>query len=299
MLSAAAACLLLATAPAFSAEPEPVAASGASAADNQTSSDEAEMGETAGMAMAQGSGEHPVNWVEFVARDHARGVKFFQDVFGWEMTPFMDGYTTFMTPNGFAGGINSQQADQPLRLFTYIQVPSVDEALASAEAAGATIAVPKMVIDEASGKGIGFFVDPAGVITGVADMQMEISDSPTPFGETKPKNNSICSLELYGGDFEKTKAFYGELFGWGCAEDPAMPGFMSFNPGLGLSGVFQNHTPAAHSMVYIWVDDVKAASEKIVAAGGKMFGEPMSMPGFGTFAYFTDTEGATHGLISH
>lgn len=248
------------------------------------------------MMLPQGSGQHPINFIEFVARDLARAEAFYQQAFGWEVSRWSEGYGLFGDSAGMRGGINAARPEQPLRPFIYLRVDDVNGALAQTTAAGCATVVEKMVIDEQSGGGIAFFTDPAGVITGLSDIEMQNLPSPNPFGAEKPLGNSICSLELYGGDFAKTKEFYTGLFGWACNE--TMPGFMAFGPGRGLGGVFQSHTPQAHSVAYIWADDIGAALERIVAAGGRQEGQPQSVPGLATFAYFWDTEGCMHGLMA-
>ena len=41
----------------------------------------------------------------------------------------------------------------------------------------------------------------------------------------------------------------------------------------------------------IAVDDVKRSAAKVTAAGGKMLGEPMEIPGVGRYVSFVDSEG--------
>jgi predicted enzyme related to lactoylglutathione lyase len=41
----------------------------------------------------------------------------------------------------------------------------------------------------------------------------------------------------------------------------------------------------------IAVDDIKRSSEKVAAAGGKVLGEPMEIPGVGRYVSFVDSEG--------
>jgi predicted enzyme related to lactoylglutathione lyase len=105
----------------------------------------------------------------------------------------------------------------------------------------------------------------------------------------------LSSIELYGGDFAAVKSLFGDILGWGLLN--AMPQYMMFDPGGGIGGVFQSHTAVAKSMPYIYVEDVQAKIAEIEAAGGKRVGEPMAMPGMGTFGYFTDPNGIGMGLI--
>lgn len=248
------------------------------------------------VSMPQGSGEHPINWVEFVARDLERASSFFGRVFDWPLHDFSENYRTFVDSSGFAGGINAGRPEQPLRSFVYIRVGDVTAALEKCAQAGGEILVPKTLIDEESTGGIGFFKDPSGVIMGLSDIEMHNIPTPTPFGPDKPRHGSLCGAEFYGGDFELTRPFYSELFGWAFHE--TMPGYMNFGPGRGISGVFQGHTPAAHTVLYVWVDDMADTIARIKANGGTLMCEPMAAPGYGTFAYYTDSEGAMQGLIA-
>jgi predicted enzyme related to lactoylglutathione lyase len=72
---------------------------------------------------------------------------------------------------------------------------------------------------------------------------------------------------------------------------------MMFDPGESIGGVFQGHTPVATSMPYIYVTDVPARLAEIVAAGGESLGDPMAVPGMGTFGDFKDPSGTPMGLI--
>jgi predicted enzyme related to lactoylglutathione lyase len=41
----------------------------------------------------------------------------------------------------------------------------------------------------------------------------------------------------------------------------------------------------------IAVDDIRESMKEIIAGGGKVLGEPMDIPGVGSYVSFTDTEG--------
>ena len=47
----------------------------------------------------------------------------------------------------------------------------------------------------------------------------------------------------------------------------------------------------------IAVDDIGAGMKKASAAGGKLLGDPMAMPGVGQDGSFTDTEGNRIGIL--
>ncbi|MBP7621526.1 MAG: hypothetical protein KA745_11205, partial [Gemmatimonadales bacterium] len=142
------------------------------------------------------------------------------------------------------------------------------------------------------------FTDPSGTIYGLASGLLAAKPPriEMPFGTNpKPPAGAVCSLEMYAADGEAVTRFVGDLFGWGAA--PTMPHFVGFDAGAGIGGVFQSHTPVAKSMAYIYSADVAASIAAIEAAGGKRMGDPMPIPGMGTFGYFTDISGTAMGLI--
>ena len=49
--------------------------------------------------------------------------------------------------------------------------------------------------------------------------------------------------------------------------------------------------PQQHPSVVIAVTDIRAAMKKVRDAGGKVLGEPMTIPGIGEYVSFDDTEG--------
>jgi uncharacterized protein len=49
--------------------------------------------------------------------------------------------------------------------------------------------------------------------------------------------------------------------------------------------------------IVIGVDDINAAMKNVTNAGGKIFGEPNEIPGYGTYVSFFDTEGNRIGIM--
>jgi predicted enzyme related to lactoylglutathione lyase len=58
-------------------------------------------------------------------------------------------------------------------------------------------------------------------------------------------------------------------------------------------GFFQKRDdmPAQYPSIVIAVDDIKESIQKMTKAKGKVLGEPMEIPGIGTYVSFIDTEG--------
>ncbi|MCE2902474.1 MAG: hypothetical protein ACK6DP_18675 [Gemmatimonas sp.] len=76
-----------------------------------------------------------------------------------------------------------------------------------------------------------------------------------------------------------------------------MPQSLMFDPGAGIGGVFQSHTPATRGLAYVYADDVAATLTAIEAHGGQRLSEPMAVPGMATFGYFTDPSGTAMRLL--
>lgn len=120
-------------------------------------------------------------------------------------------------------------------------------------------------------------------------MAMPIGSNP------KPPAGAICHREMYAADGAAAARFFGELFGWGTLA--TMPQYMAFDPGAGVAGIFQSHTPAMPAVAYLYAADVGTTLADIETAGGKRMGEPMRIPGAGCFGYFKDPSGTSMGLI--
>jgi predicted enzyme related to lactoylglutathione lyase len=248
-----------------------------------------------------GKGTHPICWLEIQAKDMAASRKFYGEVFGWEITEFdRPDYVMFSSPGGLMGALTAQPHDleRTQGSMATICTQTMDADIAALEALGIEFVEPKTAIGEGEHVAHTAVIrDSAGTLYGLVDMAPELPVPHIPSGlgsGAKPPANALSSIELYG-DFAQVKQLFGDLFGWGLLD--TMPQYMMFDAGGGIGGVFQSHTAVAHSMPYIYVDDVRAKLAAIVAAGGKQIGEPASMPGMGTFGYFTDPNGVGLGLI--
>jgi predicted enzyme related to lactoylglutathione lyase len=109
-------------------------------------------------------------------------------------------------------------------------------------------------------------------------------------------------VELSAADPDAAAAFYGELMGWettdpGPAEETG--GYRMFQLGAkriaGLMGHMQEGQPTAWA-TYISVADADETAEKVKAAGGSVFIEPMDVMDIGRMAYFADPAGAVFAV---
>ena len=105
--------------------------------------------------------------------------------------------------------------------------------------------------------------------------------------------------------------FYESVFGWQTQQlGPEMGNFVLAtttesdnehnprNPGTINGGFYQKtDAPSQTTTVTIQVNDIKEYRKKVEAAGGKLSGDIMDMPGIGFFASFFDSEGNRVNMI--
>jgi predicted enzyme related to lactoylglutathione lyase len=244
----------------------------------------------------RGSGEHPIALVVVTANKLAASSTFYSKLFGWQAQPFSAELAGVIAPGGLPVALRSNVPTGFPGMVPYLGVRDVDAMLARVVAAGGTIERAAWRLP-----GIGKlarFKDATGTIYGLTDALPPggLPHVPMPLGSNpKPPAGALCSIEMHADDGAAVGRFFGELFGWGTLA--TMPQYVAFDPGAGVGGVFQSHTPALPAVAYIYATDVEAKLAEIDAAGGKRVGEPARMPGAGSFGYFQDPSGTTMGLI--
>ncbi len=113
-------------------------------------------------------------------------------------------------------------------------------------------------------------------------------------------NGAPCWVDLMSSDVEKTKAFYGELFGW-TAEEPneEFGGYTSFQKGgdrvAGLMAA-PDEGPADVWSVYLSVDDAEKTIEVAKSNGAPVYVDAMAVGDLGTMGVLADAGGAMIGL---
>ncbi len=247
-------------------------------------------------AVPTGSGVHPIPLVVISANKLAESTAFYTMMFGWQAMPMSKELTALSAASGPSIALRANVPAGFPGVVPYIGVPDVSDALARVTAAGAVIErapwkIP--IIGEMSR-----FKDHSGTIYGLTNSSTSgvMPHVPMPFGTNpRPPVGTICSLEMYATDGAATAQFFGVQFGWGSLATMAQ--YMAFDPGAGVGGVFQSHTPALPALAYVYVADVGATLTAIDAAGGKRTGDAMPMPGMGCFGYFADPSGTAMGLI--
>jgi uncharacterized protein len=108
--------------------------------------------------------------------------------------------------------------------------------------------------------------------------------------------NPVVHFEIGCKDIAKTEQFFGELFGWKTQRTG--PASNLDTGGQGIPGHITSlgHEPSHYTIFYVEVDDVQAYLDKAASLGGKTLVPPIKIP-TGTFAWFSDPEGNTIGLL--
>ena len=116
----------------------------------------------------------------------------------------------------------------------------------------------------------------------------------------------VVHFEMPAEDRKRMADFYTKVFGWKTQMlGPEMGDYVLAkttdsdetgrpkNPGVINGGFFPKaeDKPAQYPSVVIAVEDIKEHMKGVEEAGGKVLGEPMDIPGVGSYVAFIDTEG--------
>ena len=110
-------------------------------------------------------------------------------------------------------------------------------------------------------------------------------------------NGKICYIEIPAIDVEVSSNFYQSVFGWGLRR--RSNGAIAFDDGVGqVSGTWVLGRPAMTEvglLIYIMVDEVATAVDKVVRNGGIIV-QPIGADAPEITARFTDPAGNVLGL---
>lgn len=115
------------------------------------------------------AGNKIVHW-ELMGPDANALNSFYGEMFGWkgEEVPGFGGYSLVgADDSGLAGAVGAGNEHMPAYQCMYVEVQSIDDHLAKAEAAGGKTAVPRTVVPGMAT--FGMFHDPAGNLVGIVE----------------------------------------------------------------------------------------------------------------------------------
>jgi uncharacterized protein len=109
-----------------------------------------------------------------------------------------------------------------------------------------------------------------------------------------------CWVDLFTSDPEKSRAFYGQLFGWTAEEaGEEYGGYINFQKdGLSVAGCMRNDGQSGMPdlwSVYLATDDAQATTDVAVANGGGVLVPAMKVMELGSMAVVTDAGQAAIG----
>jgi uncharacterized protein len=122
--------------------------------------------------MAHGDITH----IDIPVGDLAAAQAFYSKLFGWQIAepPGFEGYPMWQAPNKISGGGLAPRTDGFTQPRSYVEVDSIDETIAAAVEAGATVAMEKDEITPTSWWAI--IVDPDGNHIGLYEGVTEVSE---------------------------------------------------------------------------------------------------------------------------
>ena len=249
-------------------------------------------------------------WYEYLAQDIDRAERFFTGVIGWQVTngdmPGID-YRILSAPNPSApgstaiGGLMALPPGAPTRpgWLAYFAVDDVDASVAASLAAGGTVHMPPMTLDDVGRMAL--VGDPQGapfyVMRGASEAPSTSFQGPT---GTAPGH--MAWNELLAPDQDAAMRFYGPLFGW--RHEGAMPmgplgdyRFIHAGPaGLGAS----MNTPPGETpgwRFYVFVPEVDGVIERLADASGRVLHGPDQIPGGAYAVVAEDPFGTRFGFV--
>ena len=103
-----------------------------------------------------------ITHIDIPVSDLAKGAEFYSGLFGWQIAEVegFAGYPMWAAPNGISGGGLAPRSDGFTEPRSYVEVDSIDDVIAKAEASGGSVAMPKENITAKSWWAV--IVDPDG-----------------------------------------------------------------------------------------------------------------------------------------
>jgi len=90
---------------------------------------------------------------------------------------------------------------------------------------------------------------------------------------------AVAFFEVSSPEPDRARRFYGELFGWQVAAAPEMGGYGLVDTAAGAAAIGGGIGPVADGVtagvrIYVRVDDLEAALQRVEDAGGKVVVQP-------------------------
>ncbi|HEY2999333.1 MAG TPA: VOC family protein [Acidimicrobiales bacterium] len=244
--------------------------------------------------------EHGVpSWVDLSTPDPEAAAAFYQGLFGWDtedLGPDAGNYRLATLRGKQVAGIGpAQNPDQPPFWTSYVNVDDADAIPARVAAAGGTTFLEPFDVMDAGRMGV--FADPRGAVFAVWQAKASIG------AQLVNEIGTFSWSELVTSDPEGSKAFYGDVFGWGEETHGEGPGAYTEWKVAGRSvGGMMPRPPGMPEQapdfwaVYFTVSDGAETVARVAELGGGLMMGPMEVEP-GTIAVVTDPQGAAFNVI--
>lgn len=235
-------------------------------------------------------------WVEHASPVPAEAGRFYQALFGWQVSTMEAGgqpYQVISNAGQGIGGLRETQAGESSLWGVYLSVDDVDRSYAEALVAGATPLMPPTDFAPA-GRGA-TLRDPAGAMFSI--WRSAGDDAP----DTEVPPGQWCWHELHATDDARALVFYETLFG--LAHDSMPAGeetyYMLKRDGVARGGLIRNPGGIGPSLwlPYVLVADVDAAVRKAESLLAEVATPPEDIPGIGRYAVLRDPQGALFAVF--
>ncbi len=117
-----------------------------------------------------------ITHIDIPVTDMERAKHFYSTLFGWQIAapPGFEDYPMWQAPNQISGGGLAPRGDGFTQPRSYVEVDSIDETMALAQANGAREVMAKSPISETSWWAV--FEDPDGNVVGLYEGITEVGD---------------------------------------------------------------------------------------------------------------------------
>ncbi|MEM1412816.1 MAG: VOC family protein [Pseudomonadota bacterium] len=240
-------------------------------------------------------------WFDLATPALGEAQGFYQDLFGWTYdSPGLtaDEYVLVLNQGRpIAGMFRSEPPGGEQDGATWLallSVPDVEQAVASARAAGGSVEVEPVTVPNRGRHAV--LRDPADAVFGVLQ-----SSSGDPVDEEVPIGG-VFWVDLFARDAEAMAAFYGQLAPYEVSDREiveAGKGKLLNASGMPRAGIVTVDEEANRSawVPYIRVNDVQATLDKVVEGGGFVIVAPDPLILDGNLGVFVDPNGGVTGVV--
>ena len=244
-------------------------------------------------------------WFELATSDQNAAKQFYSSLFAWNPADMPMGpdevYTMFRLEGRDTSGAYTlkpqmRQMGVPPHWGIYINVASADETAAKAAAAGGRIVEGPFDIFDVGRMAV--IQDPAGAFFNIFQKNRHYGAG------INSVPGTFCWADLSTRDVATASKFYEAVFGWHIAPgENDKSGYLHIKNGETFIGGVPpaEHMPPGvppHWMLYFYVTDTAASTEKVKQLGGKVVVPPMQIEHVGTMSIVTDPQGAGFALFT-